>query len=70
MKSKNAAIGFIFVTLFIDSIGWGLIIPVMPNLISELKHIPVNEASAEGGLLLFVYAYFLGGRGEKVGWCC
>ena len=57
MKSRNAAIGFIFVTLLVDSIGWGLIIPVMPNLISELKHIPVNEASPEGGWLLFVYAF-------------
>jgi len=49
--------GFIFVTLLIDVIGWGLIIPVMPNLISGLKHIPANEASREGGLLLFVYAF-------------
>ena len=26
--------GFIFVTVLIDVIGWGLIIPVMPNLIA------------------------------------
>lgn len=36
--------------------GWGLIIPVMPRLISELKNIPVNEASPYGALLLSVYA--------------
>ncbi len=30
MKGK-AAIGFIFVTLLVDVIGWGLIIPVMPS---------------------------------------
>jgi MFS transporter, DHA1 family, tetracycline resistance protein len=54
---KQAAIGFIFITLLIDVIGWGLIIPVMPQLISGLKHISVNEASKEGGLLLFVYAF-------------
>ena len=54
---KQAAIGFIFITLFIDVIGWGLIIPVMPELIAGLKHIPVNEASKEGGWLLFVYAF-------------
>ncbi|HEY4155629.1 MAG TPA: TCR/Tet family MFS transporter [Puia sp.] len=40
-----------------DVIGWGLIIPVMPQLISGLKNIPVNQASREGGLLLFVYAF-------------
>jgi len=53
---KQAAIGFIFITLLIDVIGWGLIIPVMPELIAGLKHISVNEASKEGGWLLFVYA--------------
>ncbi len=54
--SKQAAIKFIFITLLIDIMGWGLIIPVMPKLIAELKHIPVNEASAYGGWLLAAYA--------------
>lgn len=54
--SKKAAIGFIFITLFIDCVGFGLIIPVLPALISQLKHIPVNVASTYGGLLLTVYA--------------
>ena len=54
---KQAAIGFIFVTLLIDVIGWGLIIPVMPQLIAGMKHIPINQASKEGGWLLFVYAF-------------
>ncbi len=55
-SNRQAAIGFIFITLLIDVMGWGLIIPVMPKLISELKHIPINEASAYGGLLLSAYA--------------
>ncbi|MDP4262496.1 MAG: TCR/Tet family MFS transporter [Bacteroidota bacterium] len=54
--SRQAAIKFIFVTLLIDVMGWGLIIPVMPDLISRLKNIPVNEASAYGAWLLFAYA--------------
>lgn len=54
--SKQAAIGFIFVTLLIDIMGWGLIIPVMADLIAELKHIPVNEASTYGAFLLSVFA--------------
>jgi len=57
IMKKQAAIGFIFITLLIDVIGWGLIIPVMPELIAGLKHITVNEASKQGGLLLFVYAF-------------
>ena len=54
--SKKAAIGFIFVTLLIDIMGWGLIIPVMPDLIAKLKGIPVNQASTYGALLLTVFA--------------
>jgi DHA1 family tetracycline resistance protein-like MFS transporter len=54
--SKKAALGFIFVTLLVDSMGWGLIIPVMAHLISELKHISTNQAATYGGLLTSVYA--------------
>jgi len=36
--------------------GWGLIIPVMADLISQLKGIPVNQASTYGALLLSVFA--------------
>jgi DHA1 family tetracycline resistance protein-like MFS transporter len=54
--SKKAAISFIFITLLVDIMGWGLIIPVMADLIAQLKHIPVNEASTYGALLLSVFA--------------
>ena len=54
---RKAAVGFIFITLLIDVMGWGLIIPVMPELISQLKHISINEASPYGALLLSVYAF-------------
>ncbi|MBE7171643.1 MAG: TCR/Tet family MFS transporter [Williamsia sp.] len=56
MPAKKAAIGFIFVTLLIDVMGFGLIIPVMADLIAQLKGIPVNEASTYGALLLSVFA--------------
>ena len=55
-KNKKAAMGFIFLTLLIDVMGWGLIIPVMANLIAELKDIPVNIASTYGAALLSVFA--------------
>jgi DHA1 family tetracycline resistance protein-like MFS transporter len=56
MKNKQAAIGFIFITLLIDVIGFSIVIPVLPKLISELNHVPVNEASTYGGWLLFAFA--------------
>jgi DHA1 family tetracycline resistance protein-like MFS transporter len=55
-KNKKAAMGFIFLTLLIDVMGWGLIIPVMADLIAELKNIPVNLASTYGAALLSVFA--------------
>lgn len=55
--SKNAAIGFIFITLLIDVIGFGVIIPVVPKLIAELKHVDISAASKYGGWLTFAYAF-------------
>lgn len=73
-RSKKAAIGFIFVTLLIDVTGFGIIIPVIPKLISEMLHIPVNEASAYGGWLTaayavmqFIFAPALGNLSDKYG---
>lgn len=54
--NKKAAIGFIFITLFVDVMGWGLIIPVMPDLIESMKHVSANEASVYGAWLISVYA--------------
>lgn len=56
MNKKQSGVGFIFITLLIDVMGWGLIIPVMAPLISELKQIPINQASTYGALLLSVFA--------------
>ncbi len=52
----NAAIGFIFITLLIDVIGFGIIIPVMPKLIEEMGKVNVSQASTIGGWLLFSFA--------------
>ncbi|MDQ0594597.1 DHA1 family tetracycline resistance protein-like MFS transporter [Chryseobacterium ginsenosidimutans] len=56
-SKKKAAIGFIFITLLIDVIGLGIIIPVIPKLIEELIHGSVNEAAKYGGWLGFAYAF-------------
>lgn len=54
---RKAALSFIFVTLLIDVIGFGIIIPVIPKLISELKHVSVNEAATYGSILLSSFAF-------------
>ena len=45
---RPPALGFIFVTLLIDVIGFGIIIPVMPKLISEMIHGSMSEAARYG----------------------
>ena len=53
---QSAALGFIFITIFIDVLGLGIIIPVLPKLLQVLGHIDVNRASEYIGWLTFVYA--------------
>ncbi len=53
---KQAAIGFIFITMLIDITGWGIIIPVLPKLIEELIQGDISEAAKIGGWLTFAYA--------------
>jgi DHA1 family tetracycline resistance protein-like MFS transporter len=55
-STRKAAIGFIFITLLIDVIGWGIIIPVMPKLIEQMIHGGVSDASRWNGWLLFAFA--------------
>lgn len=60
-EPRKAAVTFIFITVLIDIIGFGIIIPVLPKLLSEMNQININEASTYGGYLLtsFAIAQFL-----------
>ena len=55
-SKKQAAVGFIFITMLIDITGWGIIIPVIPKLIKELINGDISEAAKYGGWLTFAYA--------------
>ncbi len=52
---RNAFL-FVLVTVAIDMIGFGLIMPVTPTLISELTGLPLERAAPWGGYLATVYA--------------
>ena len=54
--NRQAAMGFILITILIDTIGFGVIIPVLPDLIKGLTGGTNGEASIYGGWLLFAYA--------------
>ena len=71
---RNAALGFIFITILIDIIGLGIIIPVLPKLISQLTGGGISDAAIIGGWLTFAYAIMqfffspiLGGLSDRFG---
>lgn len=73
-EKRPAALGFIFVTLLLDVIGLGIIIPVLPSLISEMIDGDLSVASQYGGWLMFAYAGMqflfapvLGGLSDRFG---
>ena len=53
---RPAALAFIFITILIDVIGLGVIIPVLPTLIEQLTGEGVSRASQYAGWLSFAYA--------------
>lgn len=73
-SNRNAAVGFIFITVLIDVIGFGIIIPVMPGLISDLKQVDISTAAKYGSYLTvayaltqFLFAPVLGNLSDKYG---
>ena len=68
------ALAFIFVTVLIDVIGLGIIIPVLPKLVMALAHVGVGAAARIGGYLMFAYSAMqfvcgpvLGGLSDRFG---
>ena len=56
MKSKKFNIIFIIVVVVIDTAGFGLIFPVLPQLLNNLLHSDISTAAKYGGLALVCYA--------------
>jgi DHA1 family tetracycline resistance protein-like MFS transporter len=76
MESLNSkrALTFIFITILIDVIGWGIIIPVMPKLLATLGNTDISNASKIGGwlsvtyaIMQFLFAPLLGALSDKYG---
>jgi len=55
-NQSNKALIFIFITILVDVIGLGVIIPVVPKLIEDLTGEGLSEASRYGGWLIFSFA--------------
>lgn len=55
-KTGHNALIFVIIAVAIDAIGLGIIMPVLPNLLTELTGQPLHEAAIHGGWLTFTYA--------------
>jgi len=53
---RRAALGFIFVTVLLDMLAFGIIAPVMPRLISDFLHGNMARASEYMGLFVTTWA--------------
>lgn len=70
----NRTLIFILITVFLDMVGFGIIIPVLPALIGTVGHVTLGEAAAIGGwmaagysLAQFLSGPFLGNLSDRYG---
>ncbi|MBC7735730.1 MAG: TCR/Tet family MFS transporter [Candidatus Saccharibacteria bacterium] len=50
------AILFVLITVFLDMVGFGIVIPVLPRLIEEVGQMSLAQASIIGGWMFFAYS--------------
>jgi DHA1 family tetracycline resistance protein-like MFS transporter len=55
-KDSPLTLACILITILLDMVGYGIIVPVLPELIKDLTGDGVAEAAVIGGWLVFVYA--------------
>lgn len=53
---ERRALAIVLGALLIDTMGFGIIVPVMPDLLVHLTGQPLSEAARASGFLLFVFA--------------
>ncbi len=68
------ALRFVVATIFIDAIGFGIVLPVLPGLVETLGHVGLDRATAIGGWMAAVYALagflmgpLIGNLGDRYG---
>jgi DHA1 family tetracycline resistance protein-like MFS transporter len=55
-RARTASLAFVLVLIFLDTLGIGLITPILPQLLIEYAHGDAAAASGSYGLLVAVYA--------------
>jgi DHA1 family tetracycline resistance protein-like MFS transporter len=74
MEKFSRPLLFIFLTILVDCVGLGIIIPTLPTLIQQLSGGNISQAASYGGFLGFSYAIMafifspvLGGLSDRYG---
>ncbi len=73
-KNSKNALTFVMIAVMINSIGFGIMIPVLPDLIKELTGLENHDAVIHGGYLTLTFAVFqficmpiVGGLSDRYG---
>jgi DHA1 family tetracycline resistance protein-like MFS transporter len=73
-RAERYGLTFIFITLLIDVLGFGLVIPITPALITQLSHGTISSSSRLYGLLIASYGLMqffsgpiLGSLSDRIG---
>jgi MFS transporter, DHA1 family, tetracycline resistance protein len=68
------AVTFVLITVFLDMVGFGLIMPVLPSLIEEVGHLDLADAAYIGGwmfaafsLAQFAFSPLMGNLSDRFG---
>jgi len=56
MRFEHRAVPIVLAAVLIDTIGFGIVIPVLPRLIVELGHVGLEQAARIGGYMLVLFA--------------
>lgn len=67
MTGERSAVRFAVATIFIDAVGFGIVMPVLPQLVMTLGHVALSEATRIGGWLALTYAAFQFVSGPLIG---
>ena len=54
--ASRYAVTFVFITVFLDMVGFGLILPVLPQLIETVGHATLAQAASLGGWMFFAFS--------------
>ncbi len=74
IASSRHAVTFVLITVFLDMVGFGLILPVLPALITEVGHMNLADAAYIGGwmfaafsLAQFAFSPLMGNLSDRYG---